>query len=87
MSKMSLTAALAAAALFATQTPLAHAEGLREACQADVQKFCADVHGLAVVHCMKQHGSELSDECKSAWRSHHKPQSGPASSESTAPPQ
>jgi hypothetical protein len=87
LSKMSVIAALAAAALFVSQAPISHAEGLREACHGDVQKFCADVHGMAVVHCMKQHASELSDECKSAWKSHHKPQPGPAASESTAPPQ
>jgi hypothetical protein len=43
--------------------------GLREACQADFQKFCASVQGGggAKMQCMKQHASELSDTCKAAF--------------------
>lgn len=41
-------------------------EAARQACQPDVEKFCAGVApgGGAVMQCLKQHASELSDACK-----------------------
>jgi hypothetical protein len=43
--------------------------GLREACQADFQKFCSTVQagGGAKMQCMKDHASQLSDTCKAAF--------------------
>ena len=43
-----------------------HFHAAREACQADVSKFCADMkpgHGR-IVACLSQHTAELSDACK-----------------------
>lgn len=65
--------ALIAAALFcagaATAQPGGGGGGMRQACQADFQKFCADVQpgGGARMQCMRQHAAELSDACKAAF--------------------
>jgi len=43
-----------------------HFQAAREACQADVSRFCADMkpgHGR-IVACLSQHSAELSDACK-----------------------
>jgi hypothetical protein len=41
--------------------------GMRGACQADVQKFCADTErGPARMQCMQSHQNDLSAECKAA---------------------
>jgi arylformamidase len=58
--------------------------GVREACQADFQKFCADVQpgGGARMQCMKQHAAQISDGCKAAIaarrKEHQEQQSGGA---------
>src|SRR6516164_7166407 len=42
---------------------------MRAACQADMQKFCADVQPGqrgARMQCMQAHQNELSDQCKAA---------------------
>ena len=38
----------------------------REACDADIQKFCADVKGGKgrIMKCLKKHSAELSPACK-----------------------
>lgn len=48
--------------------------GMRGACQADFQKFCADIQpgGGARMQCMRQHASELSDACKAAFAARQK---------------
>jgi hypothetical protein len=43
-----------------------HFHAAREACQADVSRFCADMkpgHGR-IVACLSEHSAELSDACK-----------------------
>ena len=54
-----------AATLSLTAGP-AHAKGGRGACQADIQKFCADVQagGGHYRDCLQQHQSELSPACQ-----------------------
>ncbi len=41
---------------------------VREACAADIAKFCQDVHagGGRVMECFKAHKEDLSEGCKSA---------------------
>jgi hypothetical protein len=41
---------------------------LRAACQADIEKFCADVAkgGGHVMQCIREHQDQLSDSCQSA---------------------
>jgi hypothetical protein len=41
---------------------------VRQACAADIQKYCADVQrgGGRIGQCMRSHMSDLSDGCKSA---------------------
>ena len=46
-----------------------HGHGaVRQACSADIAKFCSDVHagGGRVMQCFKAHKEDLSDGCKSA---------------------
>ncbi len=46
-----------------------HGRGVvRQACSADIAKFCSDVHagGGRVMECFKAHKDDLSDGCKSA---------------------
>jgi len=61
---------LAGVALLAAGASAAQPAGgdVRQACQADIQKYCADVQrgGGRIGKCMKDHGSELSDTCKAA---------------------
>ncbi len=88
-------AALAGVCLAQTDSPgdgggPAHTRGakVREACKADIQKFCADAEaGRPTFQCMRQHQDDLSDGCKSAmasmrgqWRGH------PPQGQSDAPP-
>jgi hypothetical protein len=42
--------------------------GMRSACAADVQKFCANVEGgrSAVRDCLRAHAAQLSEACKAA---------------------
>ena len=64
---------------------------LREACAADIEKFCADAEagGHHVMQCVRQHQDELSADCKSAlatmgadhhWRRDSSPEGGPEGS-------
>ncbi len=41
-------------------------QAVREACQADVTRFCSDVApgGHRIAACLREHASELSDACK-----------------------
>jgi Cysteine rich repeat len=63
-----------------TPPPEGHGEfaKVREACRADVERFCKDTepgHGH-VRECLRAHASELSDGCKAAIeeaREHHHP--------------
>ena len=59
-----LTTTLLAGAAFAQP-----GGSVRQACAADLQKFCSSVQpgGGGMMKCMHQHSSDLSDECKSAW--------------------
>ena len=45
-----------------------HHGKMREACKADVEKFCKDAKGDrdAMRKCMQDHEKDLSDECKKA---------------------
>jgi Cysteine rich repeat len=47
----------------------AGAQAPDQACAGDIQKFCADVKmgGGRVMHCLRDHGSELSKGCKDAF--------------------
>ena len=53
----------------------ARMEAAKEACQPDVDKFCAGVPvgGGRIMQCLKQHQSELSEACKAAEPKHHGP--------------
>lgn len=45
---------------------------VREACQADIQKLCADAEpGRGVFQCVRQHQDQVSDGCKAALASAH----------------
>jgi hypothetical protein len=48
--------------------------GAREACKADVEKFCSGVQpgGGHIISCMRQHRDELSQPCKDAIGHGHK---------------
>ena len=65
--KTALFAALFAA-LPVIASPTAQAQGVRAACKADHEKFCANLTpGDGRRHeCMEQHAAELSSECKAA---------------------
>jgi hypothetical protein len=65
--------------------PAAGKGGAREACKADVDKFCSDVKsgGGRIIACMKQHKDELSQPCKDAIDHGHK---GPPPGGDQAPP-
>jgi hypothetical protein len=62
---------------------------VREACKADMEKFCKDVEqgGGRVKQCMTEHRKELSDSCREAIRSAraHKG-NGPSSGGQPEPP-
>jgi hypothetical protein len=73
------TTALAVAALFTAGAALAQPAGnggggMRQACQADFEKFCADVQpgGGARIRCLRQHAADLSDACKAAFAARQK---------------
>jgi hypothetical protein len=53
----------------------ARAEAARQACQPDVEKFCANVQagGGTIRQCLHQHASELSDACKAVHAGRHGP--------------
>jgi hypothetical protein len=53
----------------------ARAEAARQACQPDVEKFCAGVAegGGRIMQCLHQHASEVSDACKAQWAKHPRP--------------
>jgi hypothetical protein len=57
---------LSAACKDRIQAAQTRVQEIRQACQSDAAKFCADVTAGrgAVVKCLKQHESELSAECK-----------------------
>lgn len=66
--KMTMTVAAAALTLFAVgqasaQGPMAK---VREACAADMQKFCPDKTGKDRHDCMMANKDKLSDSCKTA---------------------
>lgn len=67
---MKAVIASAAAALIALSATAAFAQGpmaaVRQACAADMQKFCPDKAGMERHQCMMAHKDELSDGCKSA---------------------
>lgn len=48
-----------------------HGGGPRDACAADIAKFCADIEpsGHHVMQCIRQHQDQVSDGCKSALAS------------------
>ena len=53
----------------------ARMEAARQACQPDVEKFCASIPpgGGAIRQCLRQHASELSDACKAVHAGHQGP--------------
>jgi hypothetical protein len=53
----------------------ARAEAARQACQPDVEKFCAGIApgAGAIRQCLRQHASELSDACKAVHAGHQGP--------------
>lgn len=64
---------------------------MRAACQADIDKFCADVAkgGGHVMQCMREHQDQLSDSCKAAAqaiRDHHRQHGGASDTAPAAPP-
>ena len=58
--------AIVAAIFFLPFAQVAFAQDADRPCQADVERFCADVEpgGGRVAACLRQHRSELSEECK-----------------------
>jgi len=85
MKQSILALALAVSAFFAlASAALAQPAGggVRAACQADIQKLCADAKpgpGGGMRQCMKGHWDQLSDGCKAAitkMRAEHQQQSG-----------
>ena len=61
-----------AALLFATLAQ-AQSAAVKEACKADVEKFCPGITpgGGRLMECMKPHRKEVSDECKAARKADH----------------
>ncbi len=62
---------------------------VRQACQADMQRLCADSGpGRARFQCIRQHHDELSDACKAALASAHanRHHSDAPSDEGSSPP-
>jgi hypothetical protein len=62
--------------------------GVRQACAADMQKFCADAKpgpGGGMRECMRSHFQDLSDVCKAAITQMRQSQGG-AGGSGTAPP-
>ena len=47
----------------------AGAQAPDQACAGDIEKFCKDVQvgGGRIMHCLRQHGTELSPTCKDAF--------------------
>lgn len=66
MKKVVTALSISAVALALMSTPTA-AQERRSACQGDVEKFCASVERKqgAMRQCLKEHESELSEECRS----------------------
>lgn len=64
-------------------------EAAKQACQPDVEKFCAGVTpgGGVVMQCLKQHASELSDACKAVHARAHRPPPPPPPPATPAAPQ
>ena len=68
---MKLILTSAAAALLMLSAGAASAQGgpgaaMRQACAADMAKFCPDKTGMERHQCMMAHKDEVSDGCKSA---------------------
>ncbi len=61
---------------------------VRDACRADMQRFCADAApgGGQRMQCMREHRDQLSDECKAALASAHAHRQGGGPPDSAAPP-
>jgi len=58
----------------------APAPEVRQACQADLQKFCANVQpgGGRIKECIAQHKDELSQGCRDALAAAHQQHAPPA---------
>jgi multidrug efflux system membrane fusion protein len=54
------------------------ARGIRTACAADVQKFCANVDRSQVRGCLQANAAQLSDACRSTAASSAKPREAEA---------
>jgi Cysteine rich repeat len=83
---------LFAVTAYAQETPPAPpAPSVRQACQADVQKFCADVKpgGGRIRDCIAEHRDDLSQACRTALgaaRAHRPaPKANAASNEGSQP--
>ena len=68
MRTLGFIAALAAAALMAASAAEAAPSAMARACAKDVKSVCADVKpgGGKLKACMKEHYSDLSDDCQIA---------------------
>ena len=64
---------ITAAALLCATLAQAQSAAVKEACKADVEKFCAGIKpgGGQLKDCMKPHRKEVSDECKAARKDAH----------------
>ena len=62
---------------------------LRQACEADVQKFCPDVQpgGGAIAKCMRQHAFSLSRQCRTAAAHRRRPDPAANAATQASPPQ
>jgi hypothetical protein len=88
MVKALVVSALVAAGLFGTGMAAEPSDAVKQACQADVQKFCANVQpgGGAVTQCMRSHALGLSHQCRAAWVAQRHAQSSPGQASNSAEP-
>jgi len=78
-----LAITLAAGAALAATSATDDMSGVRDACGADIQKFCPNIEpgGDRLRGCVRGHWMSLSKDCKSAlleMRKHHQQQSSAA---------
>lgn len=82
------------AALFVLAPGLAVAQSqqpqpnMRSACEADVQKLCADVQpgGRRIANCLKANQAKVSQPCKDAMAARNKPSKAPEATQGNKAP-